>query len=1311
MLASIAALAVSFLSSCAGHEHTCARGGAVWDLGSAWREMTPTRERVCLNGLWRWQPAQPADAAVPAGGWGWFKVPGPWPGITDYMQKDCQTLYPNPAWKTTLMSAVKAAWYEREFTVPANWQGRRIVIRAAYVNSLATAYVDGRPVGTISFPEGEVNLTSAAKPGTTHLLSIEVVALPLKGVIQAYIDTNSAKTMAATVARRGLCGDVFLVGEPKGARIDDVKVVPSVQHWSLTVSARLANLGSGRPYRLRAEIFDHGKLAESFSSDEVTTGQLERGRFSFTKPWHPAKLWDLNTPENQYDLRLTLLEGDKTLDLQAPKRFGFRELWIKGRDFMLNGSRVFWSCVPIDNAAIGAGSASYDGARETLRRLKSFGINMVYTHNYDTNPGSFLAFDEMLRAADDEGVLVSLTQPHFGDYDWSSPTADSTNGYARHAAFFACVAGSHPSVIAYATSHNACGYNEDTNPEMMDGLSAPRDSWALNNVKKALRAEAIIHAIDPSRLVYHHSGGNLGSMFTVNFYLNWAPMQEVDDWFQHWATAGVKPLVTVEYGVPFSWDWSMYRGWYNGQRSFGSAEVPWEYTMAEWNAQFLGDRAYNVSDPEKQNLRWEANKFRTTAGWFRWDYPFPMGSTNPGFGAQQEVWANYTTDNWRAFRTWGLSGISPWETYGTFWRLRDGFHPMRVDLATDWAKLQHPGYSPDYLDQRFERRDTAYVESDWIPTTGGLSLIRNNRPLLAYIGGKPGAFTEKGHNFVPGQRIEKQIIVVNNSRELATCDVEWSLNLPTAVRGHLRFRVETGQISQNPISFRLPPNISPGTYKLDATVEFLKREVQADEFDIRVLPPMPAVSELSRLAVYDPAGETTRRLARFGFQGTPVGPGADLSKFNTVIVGKGALTVDGPGLELSRVREGQKVIVFEQTSEVLEKRLGFRVEEYGLRHVFPRVSNSPALAGLDTEALRDWRGESTLVPPRRSVELEPNVYNGAPTVVQTGIRQPRVWRCGNRGNVASVLIEKPGCGDFLPLVDGGFGLQYCPLLEFREGQGMILFCQMDVTGRTETDPAADRLTANLLNYVANWQPGPDRRLIYHGGAEGRSHLEAAGYKLAADDAKSDGGQEFAGLLSPTQAAPPPTNIVPKALLMVGMDNPSPSKVIVRNFSPYSFKTEQKEYIIAPAIPGTPAFAGIGRGDVFNRDPRNLPVFRDGGVLASTHNGVYAYDQLVPWSFDLNHQNTRRVFRRASFALARILGNLGVHGSTPLLERFAKPASPGEARYLKGLYLDKPLLEDAPYRFFGWLLTTRLRQIVPFLLRVDVCATWRRKGTV
>ena len=73
-------------------------------------------------------------------------------------------------------------------------------------------------------------------------------------------------------------------------------------------------------------------------------------------------------------------------------------------------------------------------------------------------------------------------------------------------------------------------------------------------------------------------------------------------------------------------------------------------------------------------------------------------------------------------------------------------------------------------------------------------------------------------------------------------------------------------------------------------------------------------------------------------------------------MGKGALTADGPGPDLSRVRDGLKVIVFEQTADALEKRFGFRIAEYGLRQVFPRVPDHPLLAGLDAENLRDWRG-------------------------------------------------------------------------------------------------------------------------------------------------------------------------------------------------------------------------------------------------------------------------------------------------------------------------------------------------------------------
>ena len=84
--------------------------------------------------------------------------------------------------------------------------------------------------------------------------------------------------------------------------------------------------------------------------------------------------------------------------------------------------------------------ATYDAAKETFLRLKSFGVNFVYTHNYGCEPGAHLSFAEILRAADDTGMLVSFSQPHFPQYDWDAPDADRNNGYARHAEYYVRVA-------------------------------------------------------------------------------------------------------------------------------------------------------------------------------------------------------------------------------------------------------------------------------------------------------------------------------------------------------------------------------------------------------------------------------------------------------------------------------------------------------------------------------------------------------------------------------------------------------------------------------------------------------------------------------------------------------------------------------------------------------------------------------------------------------------------------------------------------------------------------------------------------------
>jgi len=1264
---------------------------AVWDTGKAFRETSTTRERICLNGLWQWQPTGGKSDEVPVAGWGWFKVPGSWPGITDYMEKDCQTVFANSKWSGQDFGKLSAAWYQRQLTIPGHWAGRRVAIRAEYLNSYAAVFVDGKQVGEIHFPGGDLEITDSCRPGASKTLSMLVVALPLKGVMMAYRDSASAREVKGSVERRGLCGDIYLVSSPQGPHIGDVRTVTSVRKKEITFEAGLNRLVAEASYTLRAQITQDDVRVKEFVSPTFGAGDLKEGRISFTEKWMPDRLWDTHTPQNTFGLELSLLAADgKVLDTDLPERFGFREFWIDGRDFYLNGTRLFLSAVPLDNAQISAGLATYDAARESLQRLQSFGINFVYTHNYGCEPGSHLGFTEILKAADDVGMLVSFSQPHFSHYDWPNADADRTNGYALHAEFYVRAAQNHPSIVMYSMSHNATGYSDDMNPDLIDGIHDARDNWAARNVKQARRAEAIVSRLDPSRIVYHHASGNLGSMHVINFYPNFAPVQELSDWFEHWATEGVKPVFTCEYGAPFTWDWTMYRGWYDGKREFGSAAVPWEFCLAEWNSQFFGDRAFQISESEKSNLRWEAKQFQAGKTWHRWDYPVEVGSTR--LEERYPVFEKYLTDNWRAFRTWGVSANSPWE-HGHFWKLREGVDKRRRELKVDWENLQRPGFSPDYIDQRYERMDLAFERSDWIATPAAQALIRNNRPLLAYIGGKPARFTSKDHNFLPGEAVEKQIIIINNSRESVTCEVGH-----TAVQGLQRVTVAAGQQERIPIILPIPATMAPGRYELSAWVQFGKGEIQKDAFAYDVMPALPAVPAMGKIAVFDPKGETseTRALLKeLGIQGETVEADADLSAYDILIVGKSALTVGGPAPDITRVRDGLKVIVFEQTSQVLEQRFGFRVEEYGLRQVFPRVADHPILADITADHLRDWRGEATILASRVKLTANPK-FNGAPTVNWCGLPVTRLWRCGNRGNVASVLIEKPVCGDFLPILDGGFSLQYSPLMEYREGRGMVMFCQMDVTGRTEGDPAAETMARNLFRYVSTWKPAPRRSVVYAGDPAGKSHLESTGVAVASLDDKplsanqvlvvGTGGAKL--LAGRTQSISDWLKFGGN-LLALGLEQDEARALVSIPIN--MKKTEHISAFFQPFAMNSP-MAGIGPADVHNRDPRELPLVTSGarivgnGVLARAETANVVYCQLVPWQFDSPKQsNLKRTHRRVSFVVSRLLANMGADGSTPLLERFHQPldTTAEEKRWLTGFHVDQPEEWDDPYRFFRW----------------------------
>ena len=285
----------------------------------------------------------------------------------------------------------------------------------------------------------------------------------------------------------------------------------------------------------------------------------------------------------------------------------------------------------------------------------------------------------------------------------------------------------------------------------------------------------------------------------------------------------------------------------------------------------------------------------------------------------------------------------------------------------DWENLQRPGFSPDYIESRYETHGPGLrTRPTGSPRSPAQTLLRNNRPLLAYIAGKPAAFTSKDHNFLPGETVEKQLIVINNSRETVTCDCEWSFDLPDRARGTREITVPTGQQERMPLRFELPAQLAPGRYELQRDRAFQHRRDAAGSLS-------PSTSCRARCASCGTCAQSRCSIpgAKHAGSWTPcrshcreLSADADLAAYDILVVGKKALTVQGAAPDIARVRDGLKVMVFEQTPEVLEKRFGFRVATYGLRQVLPRIPDHPVLAGLGEQHLRDWRGEATILPPR-----------------------------------------------------------------------------------------------------------------------------------------------------------------------------------------------------------------------------------------------------------------------------------------------------------------------------------------------------------
>ncbi len=763
-------------------------------------------------------------------------------------------------------------------------------------------------------------------------------------------------------------------------------------------------------------------------------------------------------------------------------------------------------------------------------------------------------------------------------------------------------------------------------------------------------------------------------MHTVNCYLNWAPVQERSDWTAHWAANGVKPLFFVEWGLPHISSWSSYRG----PQFIWRCEAFQSLWAAEFSAQLLGDAAYRDDAAAVKALDHEAALWATGKP-FTWStLNRPLRDLDSNYTAIQ---ARYASDNWRSHRTWGVSAMLPWDQ-GDFWT-RTAETPA-ADVPDRLANLKRPGIAPDRLLSGGQFIQDLGNPAAFAPSPIGSAFLRWNLPDCGYISGPADTFTSKDHLFAPGADVRKSLVILNDRRRPQT--VQWSWTLRRDGRDieddSGRVTVPAGGKTFVPIGFTVPKRTKDGdTFTLRADFKFADGVAQADEFAIRTVAPQAASAPALPIRLYDPPGLTAALFDRLKvpysrFDGARAPRGDEV-----VVIGREALTTNGLPW-LARIADGARLLFFEQRADVLEGLLGFRVAERGARSLFPRASH-PAMAGIDAECLRDWTGSATLVPPHLQGLPEAEIHD--PHHPWCGFTNTVVWRCGNRGNVASVLIEKPARGNWLALVDGEFDLQYSALLETVEGRGRAIFCQLDVTGRSAVDPAADRIVAGLIGYLAGAPEPTAHPVVVAGGGVGAALLKDLGVVSgpAATGLPAPGSLLVAG----PGAVPPPglARAIEEGLDVVCLGL---SGAELKAWCPVPLSTVATNTTFSRIGQPPPELNGLSNADwawhgrlsidaLLGADPAGNGALR----IVRHGRGRVVIWQAPPWIIDEAAKPYLRTSKRHAFAMAsRLLANLGAGFRTPLGERFSTPMPQA---WLKSYYLDIPVASDDPYRYYRW----------------------------
>ncbi len=312
-----------------------------------------------------------------------------------------------PFWLQPEKYYAGVAWYQRDVEVPADWQGRRVVLTLERPHWETRVWVDGRAVGSnnsLSTPH-EYDLGTTLAPGR-HQLTIRV-----DNSLVVDVGVNSHCISDHTQGNwNGIVGRIELRCEPPPwvvsdgrLRFDDLQVFPSLARKSAKVRMHVVNL-TGQQVKVDIAI----RLApannitgappcperhlEALIAPEGSTVETECALGDAVYPW------DEFSP-SLYRLSARLdgrFGGNLQIDTQDTT-FGLREIAAEGSQLLLNGRKIFirgtLECCIFPRT--GHPPTDVESWKRIIRIAKAHGLNLMRFHSWCPPEAAFVAADEL----------------------------------------------------------------------------------------------------------------------------------------------------------------------------------------------------------------------------------------------------------------------------------------------------------------------------------------------------------------------------------------------------------------------------------------------------------------------------------------------------------------------------------------------------------------------------------------------------------------------------------------------------------------------------------------------------------------------------------------------------------------------------------------------------------------------------------------------------------------------------------------------------------------------------------------------------